>query len=100
MTCHRFMIALVIAGTAQATALAQTRTRFYPDDPLRNEPVPLPVADLQPRALRDLLKRINSTFRTTGQRHPSSGVIPAQGVNSLGEVMDGDWYVNRHGTRR
>jgi hypothetical protein len=94
------MIALVIAGTAQATALAQTRTRFYPDDPLRNEPVPLPVADLQPRALSDLLERINNTFRTTGQRHPSSGVIPAQGVNSLGEVMDGDWYVNRHGTRR
>jgi hypothetical protein len=101
MMSHRFILALVIAAIAPAAALAQTQTpRFYPDDPLRNEPVPLPVPDPQPRALSDILEKISSTFKTTGQRHPSNGVIPARGVNSLGEVMDGDWYVNRHGTRR
>ena len=47
-----------------------------------------------------MLETINNTLKTTGQRHPSTGIIPAQGVNTLGEVMDGDWYVNRHATRR
>ena len=27
-------------------------------------------------------------------------MLESQGVNTLGEVMDGDWYVNRHGMRR
>ena len=27
-------------------------------------------------------------------------MIPARAVNTLGDVMDGDWYVNRHATRR
>ena len=57
------------------------------------------VSEAQRRALSALLETIDNTFKTTGQRHPANGVI-AQGVNTLGEVMDGDWYVNRHGTRR
>jgi hypothetical protein len=101
MMSRRVILAVLIAAIVPAAALAQTQTpRFYPDDPLRNEPVPLPVPDPQPRALSDILERINNTFKTTGQRHPPNGVIPAGGVNTLGEVMDGDWYVNRHGTRR
>ena len=101
MMSRRVILAVLIAAIAPAAALAQTQTpRFYPDDPLRNEPVPLPVPDPQPRALSDILERINNTFKTTGQRHPSNGVILAGGVNTLGEVMDGDWHVNRHGTRR
>ncbi len=99
--CRRVILAAVIAAIAPVAALAQTQTpRFYPDDPLRNEPMPLPVPDPQPRALSGVLELFNNTFKTTGHRHPSNGVIPAGGVNSLGEVMDGDWYVNRHGTRR
>src|SRR5205085_1218346 len=38
--------------------------------------------------------------KTRGQHHPRGGVIPAQGVNTLGEVMDGEWYVNRQTPRR
>jgi hypothetical protein len=95
------LIAIIVLATASVATQGQTPTpRFYSDDPLRAEPAPLPVADLQPRALSDVLERVNNTFKTTGQRHPANGVIPAGGVNSLGEVMDGDWYVNRHGTRR
>jgi hypothetical protein len=80
---------------AQATA-----PRFYPDDPLRQEPAPVPVANLQARALSDVLERAGNAFSTKGERHPATGVYPARGVNSMGDVMDGDWYVNRHGTRR
>jgi hypothetical protein len=101
MTSFRLTVAIILLAIARvATQGTAPSLRFYPDDPLRSEPTPLPVADLQPRALSDLLERVNNTFKTRGQRHPANGVIPAVGVNSLGEVMDGDWYVNRHGSRR
>ena len=100
VTGRRVIVALAVAVSVHAAALAQSGRRFYPDDPLRSEPAPIPVASLQPRALSDFLERVDNTFKTSGERHPPDGVIPARGVNSLGEVPDGDWYVNRHGTRR
>src|SRR5262245_16820829 len=100
MTSLRLTPVIIVLAVASVATQRTAAPRFYPDDPLRSEPTPLPVADLQPRALSDLLERVNNTFKTRGQRHPATGVIPAGGVNSLGEVMDGDWYVNRHGTRR
>ena len=88
---------VVLAGTIQ---LAMTGPRFYPDDPLAKEPRPLAVAEPQRRALSALLETVSSNIRTRGQRHPANGVLEAQGVNTLGEVMDGDWYTNRHAARR
>ena len=96
---HTATAALLFAGVLQAQAPARA-PRFYPDDPLMAEPAPLPVANLQHRALSAVLETVNSNLRTDGQRHPPNGVIPADGVNTLGEVMDGDWYVNRHAARR
>jgi len=40
------------------------------------------------------------TFATPGEKQPRTKKIPAQGVNTLGEVPDGAWYVNRHGSNR
>jgi hypothetical protein len=101
MISFRLTAVFVVLAIARVATQGQPSTpRFYPDDPLRAEPAPLPVADLEPRALSDVLERVNNTFKKTGQRHPANGVIPAGGVNSLGEVMDGDWYVNRHGMAR
>jgi hypothetical protein len=90
----------VLVVVVSGVELQAQAPRFYPDDPLRAEPARLPVSDLEPRALSEVLERVSNTFRTTGQRHPPGGVIPAGGVNTLGEVLDGDWYVNRHGTAR
>jgi hypothetical protein len=87
---------VVFAGTI----LAAQASRFYPDDPLTAEPRPLAVAEPQRRALSALLETVNSQLRKRGQRHPANGVLESRGVNTLGEVMDGDWYVNRHATRR
>ena len=87
----------VFAGTIVAAAQGP---RFYPDDPLPREPRPLPVSEAQRRALSALLETIGSNLKTRGQRHPADGVLESQGVNTLGEVMDGDWYVNRHGMHR
>ena len=91
--------ATAASAQAQAPQLA-LGPRFYPDDPLRVEPVPLPVADVNARALSEVLEQFKNALKKTGERHPAGGVIPARAVNTLGEVMDGDWYVNRHATRR
>jgi hypothetical protein len=74
--------------------------RFYPDDPLEREPVPLPTVDLAVRNLSFLLEAVSGTFKRPGERNPAPGVITAQGVNTLGNVPDGPWYVNRHGRTR
>lgn len=101
--CSAAALALVLAQAGPA--LAQTGSlpslpRFYPDDPLLREPDPVPTLDAQARQLSDALERLNGTFSTPGELHPEGGVIPARGVNTLGEVMDGPWFVNRHGSGR
>ena len=47
-----------------------------------------------------LLEAVSATFGRPGERHPGKKVIAAQGVNTLGDVLDGAWYVNRHGRTR
>lgn len=97
------LIARCLLAIAIAVGLAATDVgaqKFYPDDPLKAEPPPLPVVNPQPRALSELLELFNNTVNRPGERHPRSGVIPAGGVNTLGEVIDSDWFVNRHATRR
>ena len=92
-------IVAVLLLTVAAPALAQS-PRFYPDDPLRTEPTPLAVTDVNARSLSEVLEQVKNSLRKTGERHPANGVIVSRAVNTLGEVMDGDWYVNRHATRR
>ena len=89
------LILMVFCGPGRAAA--QT---FYPDDPLVREPAPLPALDPGPRNLSVLLEAASATFGHPGERHPPTGVISAEGVNTLGEVLDGAWYVNRHGRVR
>ena len=42
----------------------------------------------------------SNTVGSPGERHPENGVIESGGVNTMGEVLDGEWFVNRHATRR
>ena len=90
------LVALAMCiGPRQAAA-----QKFYPDDPLLREPAPTPAPDPGPRNLSLLLEAMSATFGRPGERHPGKGVIAAQGVNTLGQVLDGPWYVNRHGRTR
>ena len=91
-----FVILLVLL-LWPGTSAAQ---KFFPDDPLNREPTPFPAVDPGKRNLSLLLETAAATFGHPGERHPANGVIAAQGLNSLGEVMDGAWYVNRHGRTR
>ena len=61
---------------------------------------PLPAVDPSARNLSVLLEAVSATFGRPGERHPAQGVIAAQDVNTLGDVLDGPWYVNRHGRSR
>ena len=80
-----------------APAFAQ---KFYPDDPLEKVPALWPTPEAHRRALSDILELFGHAFGTPGESHPARGVIPAGGVNTIGEVMDGPWYENRHARRR
>src|SRR5262245_63873169 len=91
----------VIVGLLTVPAsLAAQAPRFYPDDPLTREPPPYPTYAPEARALSEILELVGNTVGTPGERQPHDGVIPAGGVNTLGEVLDGPWFVNRHATRR
>ena len=89
---------VVVANLAVAATLAAIR--FYPDDPIRRVPPPLPVQNPKPRKLNDLYDYFYMTFGKPGEKHTPGHPIPAGAVNSLGEVPDSEWYTNRHAVRR
>jgi hypothetical protein len=93
LLCGLAALVLVTPAPVQAQ-------KFYPDDPLQEEPAPIPAVHPQARALSEILEAFSNTLGSPGERNPEIGVIPAGGVNTLGEVLDGPWYVNRHASRR
>ncbi len=93
-------VAMIAVACSLALAPGAVAQKFYPDDPLTAEPPPYTTYDPQTRALSEILELVSNTLGRPGERHPDSGVIAAGGVNTLGEVLDGPWFVNRHATRR
>src|SRR5215510_8365213 len=87
------LLTIPVSSAAQAP-------RFYPDDPMSSEPSPYPTYAPEARALSEILELVGNTVGTPGERQPHDGVIPAGDVNTLGEVLDGPWFVNRHATTR
>lgn len=86
-----WLLCLPISGSAQ---------RFYSDDPLVSDPPPEAVEHAAYRSLNPLYMYLANRFGALGERHPDYGVIPAGGINAIGEVPDGPWFVNRHGRQR
>ena len=74
--------------------------QFFPDDPLEKEPPPFSVEDANLRQLSVVLEVMGSVFKNSARVVEARGVVSAQGVNTLGEVLDGPWYMNRHARRR
>jgi hypothetical protein len=71
--------------------------QYYPDDPLDFEPAPRPVQDLKKRKLSDYFDLFSHQFGKVGERHPPGGKpIRAQAVNTIGEPLQGAWWVKRH----
>jgi hypothetical protein len=92
---------LNVTGLALLVALVAFAQKFYPDDPVPREPQPIPVTKAKGRKLSEYYDFFWHTFATPGEKQPKKGKpIPAQSVNTLGEVLDGAWYMNRHGRSR
>ena len=88
-----FIAGLVVAGLSHAQ-------KFFPDDPLQKELPPVDTRDANYRAMSDIWEGLTNLFGKPGERHPDNGVIPSMGVNTLGEPLEGAWYVPRHAKNR
>ena len=68
--------------------------RFYPDDPLWQDPDRLDIAPVRTFNLRRDYDFVQNTFSD-----PARSDGPALNVNTLGEVPDSSWFTNRLGHR-
>ena len=84
---------LMLAGFSHAQ-------KFFPDDPLQKELPPVHIRDANHRAMSDIWEGLTNRFGKPGERHPANGVILSMGVNTLGEPLEGAWYVHRHAKNR
>ncbi|MBI4165974.1 MAG: hypothetical protein HY508_09605 [Acidobacteria bacterium] len=86
-------------ATLLVTALlspASHARKFYVDDPLENEPEPIHVEKVARRRLSDVYDLFAGVLTRRGEQKTKARPIPAQAVNTLGEVPDNAWYTNRH----
>ena len=82
-------------------AAALNAQRFYSDDPLEVEPAPRSVKDVKNRKLSDYFDLLDNQFRQVGERQPKHGPpISAKAVNTLGEPLQGAWWMKRHYYRK
>jgi hypothetical protein len=70
--------------------------KFYDDDPMETVPPPRNVSQALSRKLSEYYDFFSNTFTGLGERQSKKRLIPAQEVNTLGEVPDSQWYTNRH----
>ncbi len=71
--------------------------RFLPDDPIRADADDLPIPMPESRSLSQIADLLENSF----SNRPVKGevILPAQNVNTLGEVPDSSWFQNRLGRR-
>jgi len=99
MAAYSFLTRKALGATIVALPLLTWglwAQKFYDDDPVQKEPPPLNAEKVQGRVLSDYYDFFLNTFGKPGARHPQGKPIPAQAVNTLGEVPDSAWYTNRH----
>jgi hypothetical protein len=98
--CAAAAIAVLGSAALVADRLESRGPKFYPDDPLMAMPAPLDASDARPRKLSMIHDFFFMQFDQPGEKSTLENPIPAGAVNTLGEVPDSLWYVNRHGKRR
>jgi len=69
--------------------------KFFADDPIQVMPAPMPVKNPAKQKINDILD-----FFTKSEKVSAHSARPAGGVNTLGEVPDSEWFVNRHALHR
>jgi hypothetical protein len=97
---QRFLIRVLVAIGLGAVSLPAATVKFYDDDPLWSVPKPMRVEKADERKLSEYYDYFFMTFGKPGEKHKPGAPIPAEAVNTLGEVPDSNWYTNRHMHKR
>ncbi len=95
MVCHFKRVLTLSILLAAAASTVFPAPKFRRDDPLRVEPAPMSLAKAEPRKVDALFDFVLQSVRPN-PRPP----VPAEAVNTLGEVPDSNWFTNRHARRR
>ncbi|MCC6858551.1 MAG: hypothetical protein IT158_08325 [Bryobacterales bacterium] len=88
-SCRIFLPLAVCALLGPAPGL--DAQKFYPDDPVWRMPVPISIEKARSRKLSDYYDFFRNTFARPGERVDSR----ACNVNTVDEVPDSGWFVNR-----
>ncbi len=91
---RQIVLTLMVTGVLCEYVAGQT-PRFFPDDPLRAMPPPMPVKTAVRQNINEVLD-----FLTHSKRSSRGPGKPAAAINTLGEVPDSEWFTNRHGQHR
>jgi hypothetical protein len=83
---------VAVAGLAGDAA----SPKFFPDDPVTREPNPVDARGVEPFPIHLSWDILSSLFVKEGGRVS----LPAQDVNTIGEVPDSSWFTNRAGSGR
>jgi len=99
--------ALAVAGLALAAAGGGANTLSYggaavgtqpfrSDDPLLEEPRPVPVGKLQQDKISDAGDFVRDSLREPGEKQSVTNPTPSLDTNTLDEVPSSAWYTPRH----
>jgi hypothetical protein len=94
---HR-RVSLAVAALLLAIVPLYSQTpRFYPDDPIASDDdMSLDASKVAAVEDSNIFDFVVNTFANPGIRHDA----PARNVNTIGEVPDSSWFVNRIGQRK
>ena len=95
MAQNRKTVLILVLTIALWESASGQAPKFFPDDPIQAMPVPLPVKKPVRQNINEVLDFLDRSRRWSSPR-PAK---PAGAVNSIGEVPDNEWFINRHGRR-
>jgi len=97
-----WVAAIAAGGLCQHASAADHDRKFYPDDPVWQEPAPRPVSGVATRDVDHLYDFLDSSYVTPRRegKLAKRAPRPARDVNTLGEIPDSPWYTNRHALHR
>src|SRR4029453_3524099 len=92
ISLHAALLALLLA----IQPLSSQSPVFYPDDPIAaDDDMSLDASKVVPTEDSNAYDFVANTFADLGQRHD----VRAGNVNTIDEVPDSSWFVNRIGRR-
>ena len=90
------LVAALVAAGAPGAGQGRTAPRFRADDPLARFPDTQDASRVEPRELSLTYDAVINLFGRPGAREVGRAVS----INTVDEVPDSSWFVNRAGTRR